>query len=197
MGIFARSVLVELLLNCCTVAAPQTQVPPCAASLPRPAYESSFWAPEELHETSPNPLAAASCWRKQRGWVGVGRNVSGRANRCATRGGPSTFICRNSAANFIAVSPPASPEWRHDRKELFLVEAKKVQFVGCADLLRADDMSRVLDLWSIFVKCGNIEKVQRNVVLKLFRVSDIYLTHWERLQKLSLPVRLCIQGGSK
>jgi len=43
--------------------------PACAAALPRPAYESSFWAPEELHETSPNPLAAASCWRKQGEWV--------------------------------------------------------------------------------------------------------------------------------
>jgi len=52
-GIFARSERTKLLLNCYTVAMPRRRrLPICAATLPRPVCESSFWAPKEVYETS-------------------------------------------------------------------------------------------------------------------------------------------------
>ena len=54
-GSATAPVRVKLLLNCYTVTAPQTQVPPLRRStLPRPVYESSFWTSKEVYETSHN-----------------------------------------------------------------------------------------------------------------------------------------------
>jgi len=72
---FAKSVGAKLLYNCYTVAVAQiTQVPPCAATLHRPVYESSFWTSNEVHETSEivnirlalNAVAAPRCSRARR-----------------------------------------------------------------------------------------------------------------------------------
>ena len=59
---FRRTFRVLLLLNCWTTAVPQTFVaPPCAATLPRPVYESSFRAPKKEYETSRTRAGRRRC----------------------------------------------------------------------------------------------------------------------------------------
>jgi len=62
--IFTRSVRVQLLLNCYTVAAPQTR-PANAAALRCQVYESSFWTSKESWKSSvvAYNLFADNSWR--------------------------------------------------------------------------------------------------------------------------------------
>jgi len=80
-----NKVHVKLMLNCYTVVLPQTH----AANLPCPVFKSSFWAPNEVYETSHNPivfnvrvsemLSAVRVWwkRTKQNWCCLGyRNVT-------------------------------------------------------------------------------------------------------------------------